>query len=49
MADIEALVEGIESQKIGALGMDTCKGDDGFVHADHRVDIPSSRNRFCLH
>ena len=49
LADIEALVEGIESQKIGALGMDTCEGDDGIVHADHRVDILSNRNWFYLH
>lgn len=49
LADIEALVEGIESQKIGALGMDTCEGDEGIVHADHRVDILSNRNWFYLH
>lgn len=49
LADIEALVEGIESQKIGALGMDTCEGDDGIVHADHRVDILPNRNWFYLH
>ena len=48
LADIEALVEGIESQKIGALGMDTCEGDDGIVHADHRVDILPNRNWFYL-
>ena len=49
LANIEALVEGIESQKIGALGMDTCEGDEGIVHADHRVDILSNRNWFYLH
>lgn len=49
LADIEALVEGIESQKIGALGMDTCEGDEGIVHADHRVDILPNRNWFYLH
>lgn len=49
LADIETLVEGIESQKIGALGMDTCEGDEGTVHADHRVDILSNRNWFYLH
>lgn len=49
LADIEALVEGIESQKIGALGMDTCEGDEGIVHADHRVDILTNRNWFYLH
>lgn len=49
LADIDALVEGIESQKIGALGMDTCEGDEGIIHADHRVDILSNRNWFYLH
>ena len=49
LADIEALVEGIENQKIGALGMDTCEGDDGIVHADHRVNILPNRNWFYLH
>ena len=35
--------------KIGALCMDTCEGDDGIVHADHRVDILPNRNWFYLH
>lgn len=43
---VEALVEGIESQKIGALGIDTCGGDEGIVHEDHRADILPSRNWF---
>ena len=49
MADIEALIEGIETGKIGALGMDTVEGDEGIIHADHRVDILSNRNWFYLH
>lgn len=49
LADIEALIEGIETQKIGALGMDTAEGDEGIIHADHRVDILSNRNWFYLH
>lgn len=49
LADIDALVEGIESQKIGALGMDTCEGEEGIIHGDHRVDILSNRNWFYLH
>ncbi len=49
LADIEALVEGIESQKIGALGMDTSEGEEGIIHADHRVDILPNRNWFYLH
>ena len=49
LADIEALVEGIESEKIGALGMDTCEGDEGIIHEDHRTDILPNRNWFYLH
>lgn len=49
LADIEALIEGIETEKIGALGMDTAEGDEGIIHADHRVDILPNRNWFYLH
>jgi D-lactate dehydrogenase len=49
LMDIEALVEGIESEKIGALGMDTAEGDEGIIHEDHREDILSNRNWFYLH
>src|SRR5699024_10689732 len=49
MADIEALIAGIETGKIGALGMDTVEGDEGIIHSDHRVDILSNRNWFYLH
>lgn len=49
LADIHALVEGIENQKIGALGIDTMEGDQEIVHKDHRVDILSNREWFYLH
>lgn len=49
LTDINALVEGIESEKIGALGMDTVEGDEDIIHADHRTDIISNRNWFYLH
>lgn len=49
LADLEALVEGIESEKIGALGMDTSEGEEGIIHEDHRVDILPNRNWFYLH
>lgn len=49
LADIDALVEGIESKKIGALGMDTVEGDTGIIHEDHRVDILANRSWFYLH
>jgi D-lactate dehydrogenase len=49
LMDMEALIEGIESQKIGALGMDTSEGEEGIIHEDHRVDILPNRNWFYLH
>jgi D-lactate dehydrogenase len=49
LMDIEALIDGVESQKIGALGMDTSEGEEGIIHEDHRVDILSNRNWFYLH
>ena len=49
LACIEALVEGIESQKIGALGIDTLEGEQGIIHQDRRSDIISNRNWFYLH
>lgn len=49
LADLEALVEGIEQEKIGALGMDTSEGEEGIIHEDHRIDILPNRNWFYLH
>jgi D-lactate dehydrogenase len=49
LMDIEALVDGIESEKIGALGMDTAEGEEGIIHEDHRIDILPNRNWFYLH
>jgi D-lactate dehydrogenase len=49
LMDIEALIDGIETEKIGALGMDTSEGEEGIIHEDHRVDILSNRNWFYLH
>lgn len=49
LADLDALVDGIESQKIGALGMDTSEGETGIIHEDHCVDILPNRNWFYLH
>lgn len=49
LADINALVDGIESMKIGALGMDTLEGDQGIIHEDRRTDIIPNRNWFYLH
>lgn len=49
LANMEALVDGIESEKIGALGMDTSEGEEGIIHEDHRIDILRNRNWFYLH
>lgn len=48
LADNGALIEGIESCKIGAIGMDTAEGEEGIIHADHRVDILAQRDLFYL-
>lgn len=44
LMDINALIDGIESQKIGALGIDTIEEEEGIVHRDLRTDIFSDRN-----
>lgn len=49
LANMEALVDGVESEKIGALGMDTSEGEEGIIHEDHRIDILRNRNWFYLH
>ena len=43
LVDIDALVEGIESEKIGALGLDTVEGEEGIIHEDHRIDVAHLR------
>ena len=49
LTDIDALIDGIETLKIGALGMDTIEGEEGIIHLDHRTDILANRNVFYLH
>ena len=49
LADMDALIWGIESQKLGALGIDTAEGEEGIIHADHRIDILANRDWFYLH
>lgn len=48
LMDIHALVDGIEQEKIGAIGMDTIEGESGVVHHDRRVDIVANRDLFYL-
>ena len=48
LADTEALIEGVENGKIGALALDTVEGEGGIVHEDHRSDILPNKNYFYL-
>jgi D-lactate dehydrogenase len=43
LMDIDALINGIESQKIGALALDVIEGEDGLYHEDKRSDIISNQ------
>lgn len=48
LADPEALIAGIESGKLGALGLDVMEGEQGIVHEDHRTHILTHRAMACL-
>lgn len=48
LMDIEALTEGIESQKIGALGLDVFEKEEGIYHADRKTDILKNRDMVYL-
>lgn len=48
MADTDALIEGIESGKLGALGLDVLEGEEGINHVDHRDDILINRDMAYL-
>ena len=48
LADVRALVHGIESTKIGALGLDVVEGEEGIAHVDHRIDIISNEKMAYL-
>ena len=48
LADPEALILGIESGKIGALGLDVVEGEQGIAHVDHRQDILANRSMAYL-
>lgn len=43
LIDIEAAIDGIESRKIGALGLDVIEDEDGIYHQDRRSDILINR------
>lgn len=48
LADIDALIKGIERGKIGALGVDVIESEEGMVHQDQRLDILSNRHMAYL-
>jgi D-lactate dehydrogenase len=48
LTEINALVEGIESRKIGALALDVFEDEAGIYHQDRRTDIIANRNMAYL-
>ncbi|HIW13885.1 MAG: D-isomer specific 2-hydroxyacid dehydrogenase family protein [Acutalibacteraceae bacterium] len=48
LTDIYALTEGIETGKIGALGMDVLENEEGIYHNDLRTDIIKNRDMVYL-
>ncbi len=48
LADVEALISGIEQGKIGALGVDVLEDEEGIIHKDRRTDIISNRHMAYL-
>lgn len=44
LMDLVALVEGLESKKIGALGVDVIENEQGIYHLDRRFDIIRNRD-----
>ena len=39
LMDIDAIIDGVESEKIGALFMDAFPGEEGIIHIPHDEDI----------
>lgn len=48
LTDIRALISGIESEHIGALGLDCMEYEEDIVHRDLRTDILSNRDMAYL-
>ncbi|MCU6733818.1 D-isomer specific 2-hydroxyacid dehydrogenase family protein [Diplocloster agilis] len=48
LIDMEALLDGIETKKIGALGLDVIENEEGIYHKDRRTDIISNREMAYL-
>ncbi|PJM76185.1 D-isomer specific 2-hydroxyacid dehydrogenase family protein [Bifidobacterium simiarum] len=43
LMDLEALIDNIESEKIGGLGLDTVETEEDLIHRDRRTDILTNR------
>ena len=41
---VDDIIEGIETRKIGALGLDVIEHEEGIYHMDRRSDILANRN-----
>lgn len=44
LMDIQSLIEGIEKEQIGALGLDTIENEEDIVHKDLKTDIFSDKD-----
>lgn len=44
LMDMQTLIEGIEQEKIGALGVDTVEEEEGIVHRNRKTDIFADRD-----
>ena len=48
LMDVQSLIRGIESQKIGALGLDVLEKEENIVHRNLKTDIISNRDMAYL-
>ena len=48
LMSVDDIIEGIETRKIGALGLDVIEHEEGIYHMDRRSDILANRNMAYL-
>lgn len=48
LMDIKALTQGVETEKIGALGLDVFEHENGIYHEDRKTDILQNRDMVYL-
>ena len=48
LMDIDAITEGIETEKIGSLAMDVFEHEQGIYHADRKTDILKNKDMVYL-